>query len=238
MVNFKLIATQFGELTKYDVSLNEINRTFLSLTDLTFKEYLNTAITSIRSQTVYSWILTISNSSLGENKKISLIKDAIEILVVNEGAKLKLSSLLPRDTTIDKYISIKTGNRNYIDKDRFRNLTAIKSNLFDFTKLIKLCEELNLAFLNKSYLSVAMLTRAILDHVPPVFGFKDFSQVANNYGSKSFKDSMLNLNNSSKKISDSHLHMQIRKRESLPNLTQVDFSNDLDLLLSEITRIS
>lgn len=80
--------------------------------------------------------------------------------------------------------------------------------------------------------------RAILDHVPPVFELDDFTKVANNFGTKSFKDSMLNLNNSSRKISDAYLHTQIRKNESLPTLTQVDFSNDLDVLLSEIVRIS
>ena len=237
-LNYKLIATQLGESIKYESTLNGINRTFLSLTDLTFEEYLNSAITSSRSQTVYSWILTIDNSSLSENKKIDLIRKAIELLVVNERSKLKLISLLPRKSVTEKYISSKTGNRNYLDKKRIRDLKVIKSSLFDFSRLIKLCGELNIAFSNKSYLSVIMLTRAILDHVPPVFGFRDFEQVANNYGSKSFKDSMLNLNNSSKKIADLYLHTQIRKRESLPNSTQVDFSNDLDLLLSEIIRIS
>lgn len=173
-LNYKLVATQLGESIKYESTVNGINRTFLSLTNLTFKEYLNPAITSSRSQTVYSWILTISNSSLGENKKISIIKEAIEILVVNEGAKLKLLSLLPRNTTTGKHILVKTGNINYIDKGRIKNLRAIKSDLFDFSKLIRLCEELDLAFSNKSYLSVAMLTRAILDHVPQFLGLRIF----------------------------------------------------------------
>ena len=48
---------------------------------------------------------------------------------------------------------------------------------------------------------------------------------------------MENLNNSSRKISDSHLHTQIRKKEVLPNSNQVDFTNDLDVLLAEIYRV-
>lgn len=32
------------------------------------------------------------------------------------------------------------------------------------------------------------------------------------------------------------LHQQIRKREVVPNRTQVNFSNDLDVLLGEIIR--
>jgi hypothetical protein len=82
------------------------------------------------------------------------------------------------------------------------------------------------------------LTRALLDHVPPIFLCAKFSEVANNYaGSKSFKESMKHLENSSRKIADQYLHTQIRQKESLPNITQVSFSNDIDVLLSEICRI-
>lgn len=49
---------------------------------------------------------------------------------------------------------------------------------------------------------------------------------------------MSRLENSSRKIADSYLHTKIRKKESLPNKTQVNFSNDIDVLLAEIIRIS
>ena len=57
---------------------------------------------------------------------------------------------------------------------------------------IRLCEELNTAFQEECYFSTAMVTRALLDHVPPVFGFKAFNEVANSYagGGKSFKEAM------------------------------------------------
>jgi hypothetical protein len=48
---------------------------------------------------------------------------------------------------------------------------------------------------------------------------------------------MEHLDKSLRKIADAHLHPQIRKKEILPNKTQVNFSNDLDVLLSEIVRI-
>lgn len=77
-----------------------------------------------------------------------------------------------------------------------------------------------------------------MDHVPPIFGSSSFQQVANNYsGAKSFKEAMQNLENSSRKISDYYLHSQIRKSESLPNVTQIDFSNNVDFLLSEVIRL-
>jgi hypothetical protein len=43
---------------------------------------------------------------------------------------------------------------------------------FDFQKLIRLCEELNSSYDQGNMYASAMLTRAILDHVPPLFGYK------------------------------------------------------------------
>jgi hypothetical protein len=126
---------------------------------------------------------------------------------------------------------------DYVDQGRLRELRAIQSSQFDLAKLVALCEELNRCYHNDCFFAVAMLTRAILDHVPPIFRYKSFPEVANNYkGTKSFVQSMQHLENSSRKIADSYLHTQIRSKESLPTRVQVNFANDLDVLLSEIVR--
>jgi hypothetical protein len=138
-------------------------------------------------------------------------------------------SLEEKNSIIDKY---------YVDPERIAELKSINNPNFDLGKLIRTCEELNICFRNRCFLSVVMLVRSIIDHVPPAFGVKGFAEVANNYnGTNSFKQSMQNLSNSSRKIADAHLHTQIRNKESLPNQVQVDFSNDLDVLLGEIVRI-
>jgi hypothetical protein len=105
------------------------------------------------------------------------------------------------------------------------------------SKLIRTCEELNICFAGECHLAVAMLVRSVLDHVPPLFGCKSFAEVGNYSGARSFKASMSHLESSSRKIADSHLHQQIRKSESLPNETQVNFANDIDVLLAEVVRI-
>jgi hypothetical protein len=46
---------------------------------------------------------------------------------------------------------------------------------------------------------------------------------------------MQNLSNSSRKIADAHLHTQIRDKESCLTQSQVDFSNDLDVLLGRLS---
>jgi hypothetical protein len=94
----------------------------------------------------------------------------------------------------------------YVSAIRIQELKEIKSEKFDLTKLIRLCEELNIAHANNLNLAVAMLLRSVLDHVPPVFSKASFSEVASNYGGKSFKDTMQHLENGARKIADSHLH--------------------------------
>lgn len=133
---------------------------------------------------------------------------------------------------------LQSKSRTYVDSGRIADLKALPVGSFDLSKVIRICEELNICFAGKCYLAVIMQTRALIDHVPPIFGFKTFSQVSSSYGGgKSFKDAMANLDNSSRKIADIYLHGQIRKSEVLPNATQIDFSNNIDLLLSEIVRV-
>jgi len=125
-----------------------------------------------------------------------------------------------------------------IDPQRLSELRQLTSPAYDLTKLIQLCEELNACMAAGHYLAVAMLTRALLDHVPPIFGLTKFSEVASNYaGSKSFKESMGILGGSMRKIADAHLHTQIRRSEVLPTRRQVDVGHDLDVLLAEIVRV-
>jgi Protein of unknown function (DUF2958) len=57
-------------------------------------------------------------------------------------------------------------------------------------------------------------------------------------GGRSFKKTMHHLENASRKIGDARLHMAIRKSETLPNAQQVNCGQQLDVLLSEIVRIS
>ena len=132
----------------------------------------------------------------------------------------------------------KQNSNTFVDELRMDQLSHINSQNYDLTRLVELCKELNIRYSKESYLAVAMLTRSLLDHIPPIFGVSTFSEVANNYnGSRSFKESMQRLDTSCRKIADSHLHIAIRKKEVLPTKTQVNFTNDVDVLLAEIVRL-
>ncbi len=131
------------------------------------------------------------------------------------------------------------GVKPYVDPSRIVALQQIGGGKWDFTRLVELCRELNVAAANRCHMSTAMLLRTILNHVPPTLGFDTFAQVANNYaGAKSFKASMQRLEGSLRNIADFHLHSPIRSREDVPTATQVDFSADLDVLLGEVVRVS
>ena len=152
--------------------------------------------------------------------------------IVNQG----IDQLSEPDKSITK--KKKTIEFEFIDSDRIDELTEINSkSSFDLNGLIRLCEEVNLCFNEECYIAVIMLTRAIIDHIPPIFGESNFKEVYGHHGSKSFREHMNHLNNSMQKIADSYLHTHVRTEESLPNKTHVNYSQGLNVLLSEIIRI-
>ncbi|MES2654264.1 MAG: hypothetical protein V4620_01675 [Bacteroidota bacterium] len=136
---------------------------------------------------------------------------------------------------------INSNFEEYVNSSRIEELSNSNSNEFDLTKLIRLCEELNIAYYQGLYFAVGTLVRALLDHISPIFKQTNFSGVANQYKAKgqekSFKESMEQLDKSMRKIVDNILHSQITESETLPNKTQVDCRRDLDRLLEEIVRI-
>ncbi len=132
----------------------------------------------------------------------------------------------------------KRGNGLFIDSQRIKELKANISKKYDLSRLVRMCEEINNNFSKKNYISVIVLVRTILNHVAPIFGFKSFAEVSNNYKcERSLKDIFQHLENSSRKIADGYLHIPVRDKEILPTPTQVNFSQDMDSLLGEVVRI-
>ena len=130
---------------------------------------------------------------------------------------------------------------SYVDPARLAEIEALPSTGWDFCRLAQLCRELIAAYADGHYITTAALVRIIMDHVPPLFGFDTFDQVAANYGGpkahKSFKSSVTHLQQSMRNISDAQIHSHIRRTDTLPNATQVDVKRDLDILLAEVVRI-
>lgn len=187
-----------------------------------FWNYIQRAFSSYgaRSQYIESQLLPIERQFRPERQRVPGIRSP-EI-------RIEYSPIRPPALGIQKFVS----------DARIAQLRAIDSPVFDLRKLICLCEEINVAYSQGALLATAMLTRAILDHVPPIFAMPSFSQVANNYtGARSFKETMDRLDKAARKIADGYLHMPIRAKEVLPEPQQVNFAAEIDALLAEIVRV-
>jgi hypothetical protein len=176
--------------------------------------------------------------------RLNAIEVEIDNLYSAYDAKSELDALLPEIEEAlqhlnDANLYIADGSA-IVAESRLVELRLLRSADFDFRKLIRFCEEINSAYGLQCYYATAMLIRGLLDHVPPVFGLKTFSEVVNNYagGGRSFKETMHHLENASRKVGDAHLHMPVRKSETLPTAQQVNCGQQLDVLLSEIVRIT
>lgn len=129
------------------------------------------------------------------------------------------------------------GMTAYVDKNTLLRLNKIESENFDLSRLIAFCNELDDNYSLENYHSCAMLLRAILDHISPVFNKKSFGDVCAQHGGKSFKDIIEPLNKTAKKIGDDYLHTQISKKVLATTKIQVSFQANLDTLLNEVAAI-
>ncbi len=125
-------------------------------------------------------------------------------------------------------------NTAFVAPELIAELRAAHPAQFDFKKLIAFCEELNDAYRREAYLSTALLIRAVINHVPPVFGQTTFAAVVAHAG-RSIKPMLERLENEARPVADLHTHILMRARESLPTKNQVEpFKGAFELLLHEV----
>ncbi len=79
-INYRHIATQIGDFLKYNTSVNEIDRHGQSLLKINKENFPNTAITSVRAQTLYNWVLSLAKEPLDATERIRrLINFCLEL---------------------------------------------------------------------------------------------------------------------------------------------------------------
>ena len=127
--------------------------------------------------------------------------------------------------------------RPFVDPDRIARFRSLDNEVpFDLSKLIRLSEELNLANGNRAWHSVAFLVRTVMNHIAPALGHPTFAQVAANATPKHFKVAAQALEVFGRTVADFHLHETMNDQLSLPTNTQVNMSQQLDVVLSEVER--
>lgn len=125
---------------------------------------------------------------------------------------------------------------DYIPNETLAQLENIQSDKFDLSKLIQLCKELNIAWKTNSHYLTIFAVRAIVDHVPPIFGFNTFKEVCNNFGPptkyKSFKSVTSRLKDVGKEVGNIAIHDPIKKTVPVISSQEVDFRIELITLLN------
>lgn len=89
--NLKLIAIQLGEGLKGETSVNEINRMASAIFGFDVSSNPHPSITSVRSQTVYDWVMTLGEQPISEGTKLHLLKEFVETLTPENSSLRKLT---------------------------------------------------------------------------------------------------------------------------------------------------
>jgi hypothetical protein len=122
----------------------------------------------------------------------------------------------------------------FIDSSIIESLQQVKSKKYDLTKVIEFCQEINSTFNSGQYLATTLLIRALINHIPPIFGFEKFNQVVAQ-STKSRRELFRPLDETARDVADLHTHDTIRSKENLPTKRQLEpFKPNVELLLQEI----
>ena len=89
-INFKMIGVQLGEGLKGQTTVNEISRMASAVFHFDVSSHPHASITSIRSQTIYSWVMTLSKQPISEEKKLQLLEQFINLLTPEDSPLRKL----------------------------------------------------------------------------------------------------------------------------------------------------
>lgn len=145
-----------------------------------------------------------------------------------------IDSLKNSNQTGTHLIKNSNSTGNFVDLKIIDELRSARSSSFDLSKVIQFCEEINSSFSIENYIATTLLIRALINHIPPVFGQKTFQQVMSQV-SKSRRELFKPLEEISRDVADLHTHDLIRHKENLPTRNQVEpFKPSLEVLLHEV----
>ena len=124
----------------------------------------------------------------------------------------------------------------FVNKSIIADLMARSTARYDTSQLVRFCEELNSAYASGNFYSCAMLTRAIIDHVSPLFGGTDFKSIVANWPKGAVKTQLQHLDSVAKQLGHIVLHTQIGSELTKVSHTSIDCKQALDALLRECLR--
>jgi hypothetical protein len=93
----------------------------------------------------------------------------------------------------------------FVEPSVMEQLCQPTSKKHDLAKIVRFCEELNSSFASGNYLASTLLIRALLNHVPPIFGHTTFLQVVSQ-AARSVKELLKPLEEIARDVADLHTH--------------------------------
>jgi hypothetical protein len=237
--NLSEFGMEFGEIISQDGPLQlrkywkkSANRSKFILSISNFIKTSQTVPLEVLKDKIFTDTDTISRKD-----KYNVSRGATTIIQILTTAKIIIKRNLDKATFYD--FNKEEVTPQFITDEKIQNLINFSSQSnYDLTKLIKLCESVNFNYEYEYgyYYAVGMLIRAILDHVPPIFGQDNFDGIVNNYPGRSFKGQTKTLSEY-RDTFDGYLHNHISFKENLANETQVDCASILDSFLGELIKL-
>ena len=71
--NYRLVATKLGDLLKWDTAVKEIDRSGQAIFNFRKENFPNDAISSVRAQSIYDWILSLAKQEMNPNSRNDLL---------------------------------------------------------------------------------------------------------------------------------------------------------------------
>lgn len=122
----------------------------------------------------------------------------------------------------------------FISQSAIDELKDMRVPEHDARKLIRFCEEINSSYAQGNLFAVMLLLRALMNHVPPIFGRRTFKEVVAQ-SSRSVKEILKPLEDIARDIADHHSHATVRHNEPLPSISQVDpFKPSVEFFVHEL----
>ena len=94
LLKYRSIALRLGEMVKYSHVVNQIERAAQSVFAFRKIEYPNDAISSVRAQVVWSWVMTLCRTVSDERRRLELLGQFIRELVTDEELLQEVHSAL------------------------------------------------------------------------------------------------------------------------------------------------
>jgi heat shock protein HspQ len=173
--------------------------------------------------------------------RAALSKLDLDASCITDAYDLKADLMPLIDTIREKandpdWAMVSSHTSDFIDPGLVSKIRSIESSRFNLSKLVRFAEELNENYRRANYLSCALLIRAIVNHVPPLFGCSAFSQVVAGSG-RSVKAILNVLEEGARDIGDLHSHETVDRYSAPPTKNQIEpYKPSVEILFREIER--